>query len=680
LIAINRVEKERIGRAFYGMTLMHPNPEYFMAVSPDAVKNKDVLVAEIEDQFGMKKAEAEELVGYIMTEPTRRYYNKETGEVNTVTDVQAKYRDYVLPVKIDGKDRFVFANPKNPRAVQMVQSLRGLDVDQLTGLWAMASPITRWFASVNTQYNLVFGAFNFVRDVMGSQLKLTATEIADKKLEVLNGTFKAIPEIYTALRERNDGKDFSDKSDGSWSDFILHGGKVGYKDQFQNLKDSTNLVEKELAKLDRSNVRKAADATLNWISNVNDVLENAARLSSYRAALNKYKTEHKGTITPRDLENMKDRAADIAKNLTVNFNRKGTWGAKAGSLYAFFGASVQGTKNLVDTLRGPKGKLIMSAGVTIGVAQALILAAAGFDEDEPAEFIKQKNLVLPTGDGKYIMVPMPFGFNVFPNIGRLMVEGLIKTAKGKDASEKLYDTITMLANSFNPLGGGGFWQMITPTALDPLAALAENRDAFGRPISRESRGTSPKPGYTLSRDPSPSISQFLSEFINDVSFGNKDKRGWVSPTADQIDYLAGQITGGVGREVMRAGKYAANLAEGKETQESQVPIAGKVVGSITSPQAISQRFYNNVKAMSEHEDAIKGRISRRESTSQYLRENPEASLWRRANTLENEISKINARRRELVKKEAPYAEIKKIDDQKTRMMKQFNDQVRKYNP
>jgi hypothetical protein len=679
LIAINRVEKERIGRAFYGMTLMHPNPEYFMAVSPDAVKNKDVLINEIRNQFGMSQTEAEQLVGSVVSEPTRRYYNKETGEVNTVTDVQAKYRDYVLPVKLNGKDRFVFANPKNPRAVQMVQSLRGLDVDQLTGLWAMSAPITRWFAAVNTQYNLIFGAWNFMRDIQGAQLKLTATDIADKKLEVLNGTFKAIPEIYKALRERSEGNDFSDKSDGSWSDFILHGGKVGYRDQFQNLKDTTNLVEKELAKLDRNNLTKATYKTLDWISNVNDVMENSTRLSAYRAALNKYKAEHKGPITARDLENMKDRAADIAKNLTVNFNRKGTWGAKAGSIYAFFNASVQGTVNLAQTLRGPAGKLIMSGGIAIGIAQALALAMAGFDEDEPAEFIKQKNLVFPTGDGDYVMWPMPFGFNVFPNIGRLMVEGLIKTTKGKDASEKLYDTITMLANSFNPLGGAGLWQMITPTALDPLAALAENRDSFGRPISRESRGTSPKPGYTLSRDPSPSISQYLSEFINDISFGNKDKRGWVSPTADQIDYLAGQVTGGVGREVMRVGKYAANLAEGKETPESQVPLKGKVVGSITSPQAISQRFYSNVKTMSEHEDAIKGRISRRESTSQYLRENPEASLWRRANTLENDISKLNTRRRELVKKEAPYAEIKKIDDQKTRMMKEFNDRVRKYN-
>jgi hypothetical protein len=33
----------------------------------------------------------------------------------------------------------------------------------------------------------------------------------------------------------------------------------------------------------------------------------------------------------------------------------------------------------------------------------------------------------------------------------------------------------------------------------------------------------------------------------------------------------------------------------------------------------------------------------------------------------------------MVEKQEPIERIKKLDDQKTRMMKQFNDQVRKYN-
>jgi hypothetical protein len=687
-IAIHRIEKEKVNRAVYGLAVMNPNPEFWMAISPDAIKNKDVLIAELEDKFDLSRQDAEAFVKNIMAEPTKERFNKETGVVDRYIDTTAKYADYVLPVKIDGKDRFVFFNPKNDRSMQMVQSLRGLDVPQLNAAMQTIAPVTRFFSAINTQYNLIFGAWNFARDVQGARINLSTTPIADEKNAVLSGTFSAIPDIYTAVREQNADQPFSDTSDGSWDDFTKHGGKVGYKDQFAKLNQSTNIVNRELATLDRGITMRGAYAVLNWVSNVNDVLENATRLSAYRVALDKFKkeaaeakerkkTDPKVYVEP--LDSMKARAADIAKNITVNFNRKGTWGVTAGSLYAFFNASAQGTKRLYETLTGPKGKTIMAAGIGIGIAQAIALAMAGFDEDEPTEFMKQKNLIIPTGDGKYVMWPMPFGFNVFPNLGRIFFETASKASKGQSVTPQLINTVTMLANAFNPLGGGGLLQMATPTVADPIVALIENRDAFGRPISRESRATSPVPGYQLSRDPSPSISQFLAEFINTITFGNKDKRGFLSPTADQIDYLAKQLGGGVYREASGILTYVSNEIQDKETPDYKVPIVGKIVGDLNSPPAISQRFYSNVIKMAEHEASIKGRIKRRESVTEYMRENPEASMWRRANTLENEISKLNRRRRELVEKQEPVERIKQIDDQKTRMMKQFNDQVRKYN-
>jgi hypothetical protein len=687
-IAIYRIEKERVNRAVYGLSVMNPNPEYWMAISPDAIKNKDVLIAELEDKFDLSKQDAEAFVKNIMAEPTKERFNKETGVVDRYIDTTAKYADYVLPVKIDGKDRFVFFNPKNDRSMQMVQSLRGLDVPKLGSVMQTIAPITRFFSAINTQYNLIFGAWNFARDVQGARLNLSTTPIADEKNAVLSGTFAAIPDIYKAVREQTKDKPFSDTGDGSWDDFTRHGGKVGYKDQFAKLNQSTNIVNRELATLDRGITMRGAYKVLNYISDVNDVLENATRLSAYRVALDKFKkeaaeakerkkTDPKVYVEP--LDSMKARAADIAKNITVNFNRKGTWGVTAGSLYAFFNASAQGTKRLYETLTGPKGKTIMAAGIGIGIAQAIALAMAGFDEDEPTEFIKQKNLIIPTGDGKYVMWPMPFGFNVFPNLGRIFFETASKASKGQSVTPQLANTVTMLANAFNPLGGGGLLQMVTPTVGDPIVALIENKDAFGRPISRESRATSPEPGYKLSRDPSPSISQFLAEFINTITFGNKDKRGFLSPTADQMDYLGKQLGGGVYREASGILTWVSNEAQDKETPDYKVPIVGKIVGDLNSPPAISQRFYSNVIKMAEHEKAIKGRIDRRENVTTYMRENPEASMWRRANTLENEISKLNRRRREMVEKQEPVERIKKLDDQKTRMMKQFNDQVRKYN-
>jgi hypothetical protein len=589
-------------------------------------------------------------------------------------------------VKINGKDRFIFFNPKNPRSMAMVTALKDMDVQALEGAIASVANVTRFFAAVNTQYNLVFGLWNFARDLQGSMFNLTTTPIADKKAEVAKGAMKALPEIYQALRERNKGETPSDTSDGSWYDFISNGGKVGYRDQFASVKESTTLVDREFAKLDRGSVKRRTYALLNWVSNVNDVLENAVRLSSYRAALDKFKSEAKGTVSDAQLVEMKAKAAEIAKNITVNFNTKGNSTSMVGALYAFTNASIRGTARLIETVdpRTSRGRKIMASLVTLGAVQAIALAMAGFDEDEPSEFMKQKNLIIPLNflglEGKkYFMIPMPYGLNVFPNLGRLMVEGSMSISKGRGVKDQVANTIGMLFTAFNPIGGGAGMLPYAPTVIDPVAALIQNRDAFDRPIYREDRSTKPTPGYLRSRDQSASVSQFLAEFVNTMTGGTTYSKGLISPTAEHINYLAEQVGGGVYREGSRAVKYAADKVTGEETPDYRVPLAGKLVGDLDSPASVSQKFYSNIIKMSEHEEEIKGRLSSRQSTTQYMKDNPDAVLWRRANTLENELSKINRRRRELIAQDAPREQIKKVEDQRTRMMKQFNDQVRKYN-
>lgn len=676
-VAIVRIEKERVKRAVYGLAVTNPNPEIWKAVSPDAIKNKTVLAQELRE-MGISAAD----VANILSEPTTRYFNKETGQVESRVDQMKRYADFVLPVKINGKDRFIFFNPKNPRAMAMVTALKDMDVKALEGAVASVANVTRFFAAVNTQYNLVFGLFNFARDLQGAMFNLTTTEIADKKADVAKGAMKALPEIYQALRERNAGETPSSTADGSWYDFISNGGKVGYRDQFAKVQESATLVEREFAKLDRGAAKRRAYALLNWVSNVNDVLENAVRLSSYRVALDKFKSEAKGKISDAELSAMKANAAEIAKNITVNFNTKGNATGMVGALYAFTNASIRGTARLIETVdpRTSRGRKIMGALVTLGAVQAVALAMAGFGDDEPSEFIKQKNLVIPLNllgiEGKkYFLIPMPYGLNVFPNLGRLMVDGSMNIAKGRGVKDQVANAIGMIFTAFNPIGGGAGMLPYAPTILDPVAAIIQNRDAFDRPIYREDRSTKPTPGYLRSRDPS-SFANWFAEFINTMTGGTTYTKGLISPTADHINYLAEQVGGGVYREGSRAVKYLADKVTGNETPDYRVPLVGKLVGDLDSPAAISQKFYKNVIRMSEHEEEIKGRISSRQSTSQYMKDNPEASLWRRANSLENELSKTNRRRRELIAQDAPKEQIKRVEDQRTRMMRQFNDAVK----
>jgi len=159
------------------------------------------------------------------------------------------------------------------------------------------------------------------------------------------------------------------------------------------------VLQQQLLKLNAGNVRQVVNAVGGWLSDYNDTLENAVRLSAFKRA-----TE----------DGMSDQqAAVLAKNLTVNFNRKGSKTPGISALFAFFNAAVQGIDRMVTTLKGPAGKKIIAGGMILGSVQALILQAFGFGEDEPNEFIKQKNLIIPTGNGGYLMWPMPLGFNSF---------------------------------------------------------------------------------------------------------------------------------------------------------------------------------------------------------------------------------------------------------------------------
>jgi len=656
--AIVRAEKARVGTALYGLAIQNPNPEFWLAVNPDAIKNEAALIKELQ-AMGLDAQDAKSII----QEPKTPYIDEKTGLVAYRVNPLLRNSDNVFPVRIDGKDRFIFFNPNDERAMRMVSAIKNLDAEGLGLILGNAAKVTRWIASVNTQYNPVFGAYNFIRDVGGAQFNLTTTPIAGKQKEVTKHVFPALKGIYKDLRSERAGEG---AAPGEWSqlweEFQREGGSTGYRDQFSMGKDELNIIERQIEGLNHGKIRQGAKAVFDWLSDYNDALENAVRLSAYKVAL--------------DQGISKERAASIAKNLTVNFNRKGAWGQQAGALYAFFNASVQGSTRLYETLTGPQGKKIIAGGLLLGSVQAIALAMAGFDDNDPSEFVKERNIVIPLPNGKYIAIPMPLGLHVIPNIGRLTTEMVMNGGKG--SAKKIGNLLGVMMDSFNPIGNSGLsMQTLAPTLLDPAAAIMENKDAFGRPIAKEDRATNPTPGYTRSRDTASFISKELSKFLNYASGGTKYQKGLVSPTADQLDYLIGQATGGVGREVLKAEQAVTSLATGEELPSYKVPLVGKFYGDVGSQASQANKFYDNITNMANHENEVKGRIKNREDVNSYYRDHPEARLYTQANTAENEITKINKEKRDAIERNSPPAVIKRIEDRKTAIMKRFNDRVSK---
>jgi hypothetical protein len=233
----------------------------------------------------------------------------------------------------------------------------------------------------------------------------------------------------------------------------------------------------------------------------------------------------------------------------------------------------------------------------------------------------------------------------------------------------------------NPLGSSGLAaQTLFPTAVDPIVALAENKDSFGRPIYRPDRATAPTPGYTRSRDTASTLGKGIAEFLNWASGGTKYQKGSISPTGDEVDFLAGQVGGGLYREISKVGKAIGAQSTGEALAPYQRPIVSRFYGETGSPAAVSQTFYNNVTRMTDHENEIKGRMKNREDVEGYLNDNPDARLWKRANTIENKVNELNKRKRMFIERGFPKERVQAVDAQKTMLMQRFNDQVSKLTP
>ena len=666
--ALRRSEQARVGRALYGMAIKHPNPGFWLAINPDAIKDKDKLEAEL-ISLGLTPEDARSII----QEPRQPMFDKKTKTVKYQVNPLLRDSPNVFPVRINGEDRFIFFNPNDPRALRMVQSMRNLDTETLGTAIGMAGMVTRWFASVNTQYNIVFGGVNFLRDLGAASLNLSTTEIAGKEKQVRANVLPALRAIYRDLRGKGATTEAMAEMQNWFERFQMAGGQTGYQNQFAETKRKGNVVEQELKRLNRGNVKKSVDWLFDWLSDYNDAIENAVRLSAFKVAVESGLSE--------------DKAASIAKNLTVNFNRKGAKSGLISALYAFFNAAVQGSARMVETLRGPMGKKIIYGGMFLGAMQAVILALSGFDDDEPPEFVKDKNLIIPIPftDKKYLSIPMPLGFNMFPGFGRLAMEtllietGMIRSRKGP--GDKVMSAVSLVFDAFNPLGNAGNpLLMAMPTILDPFAAIYSNKDAFGRPIYREDKGTAPTPGYERSRENASVFSKKLAEAINWATSpaGTQHTKGWASPTADQIDYFIGQVTGGVGRELMKVGEFAKSKAVTQEEVPAyKLPIVGRFYGEAESPAATRSRFYENVKEMAKHEHEIKGLRKDRQSPTEYIKANPEARLWQRANNVENQIVKLNKEKRAMIERDAPREALKRKEDEILKKMTEFNNQVRR---
>lgn len=624
------------------------------------------------------------------TPPKLRYISKETGFVEETTDPNYKNRDNVVVARLLNKqgkvvERALIFEESNERAMRLAASIKNLDVDSLQDVLMSLGSITRYFASINTQFNPVFGIVNIVRDVQGAMINLQSTQLAGKQKEVLANTWNAMSGIWRDLRAERNGEKATSEYSRLWQEYQQEGGQTGYRELFAKPSDRTKALNKaidpdwwkktkfgKVISFQNDYIAKAeafvAEQANKWIfenlSDYNQTLENAVRLGAYKAAL--------------DAGMSKQQAASLGKNLTVNFNRKGYYGGLIGSLYAFFNASAQGTARIAETIYKDgkltrTGKIVIQGGLLLGVMQAILLA--GFGEDDPPEFERDRNLIMPIGGGKYIKLAMPLGYHIIPSTARKLTE--FAMGNHKTTAELIASLAELYADGLNPFGGGSLAQVLTPTAFDPMISLYGNEDGLGRRIYQEKYNQNDTTaGYLRARDTANALSKSVAYGINILTGGSDYTEGVISPTPDQISFLAGQVGGGVAREVLKAGDVYSSLADGTDLPPYKIPLLGRFYGDAKSKSSHSHEFYSNMERMDRHKREIKGRIEDGISTEDYIEKHPEAGLWRRAQAVSTQIKNLRNRRDDMLNNNRPKNEIKNIEIQIEEMQKRFNKMVK----
>lgn len=646
--------------------------------------------------------------------PQERVLNEKTGQVETREVPNYRSRDNVIIAKIKDsngnvKERAIVLNENDERAVRLAKSMKNIDIPMLEGWLGAAAVVTRYFSAINTQYNPVFGVINLIRDVGAGALNLSSTALKGKEAIVTNP--KRIAAMYAAIYAQQRTERAQDKA--KWikgaldmagadragltqlfEDFTEQGGQTGFRDMFKNsndradamqmVMDPTSWTESKWGKFFKADgklkvplltVQKGATPVFQWLSDYNLAMENAVRLSAYKEAL--------------DSGMSKPQAASLAKNLTVNFNRKGSWGAQAGALYAFFNAATQGTARIGETLTRRDhvtgkysvsgiGKKIIGGGVMLGVMQAVALAMAGFDDDEPPEFIRERNIVIPLMNGKYVSIPMPLGFHVIPNIGRIATETLM--GRRGSVVDGVIDLMGITFEAFNPIGSAGWsMQTVAPTILDPMAAIIENKDWTGKPIAKEKfSNTDPTPGFDMAKDNASTIATGIAYAINLATGGSEFTSGKISPTPDQLDYLWGQVTGGVGREFNKLYQTVESQFTGEELPPHKIPLAGRLYGDTQAKSSINSKFYQNVIDMKRHKAEYMGRKEKGDSegAAEYLADNPDAKLFRAVGAYESKVQQLRSAKRKAVEQGISPERVKMIEQRTTELMTRFNEQVK----
>lgn len=479
----------------------------------------------------------------------------ENGEIQYVQQFKDKDIDAKgVPFMVNGKRRYIILEDPRLREMFTKPGRTPTEFEKMT-----SSIIKNAFSYLRlafTGLNPSFAFPNFVRDAQDAVVNLSDSEVKGIRSEVFNP--KNIASAMKSIWQYEKNGDMSSEYAQAYEEMKQNGGQIAwlnYANAEKFYTDTKEEIDKAMKGEKQGKGKTLAllpfRATLRYTLLANKVMEMAIRLTTYKAM--------------RDAGVAEETSALAAKNVTVNFNKQGSYNPILSSLYLFLNAGIQGTSRMATSLTRSKQarKLVAASMASFVLVRILNQAIDDSEDDEDKKTLKKltrqdykENLIInwfqPMGmDKSVVKIPMSYNMRGF----KAIADGLYDVAAGNATSaEAMADVASTYFNSMVPIAESG----AVPTLAQPIVELRDNKRMFNdTPIMPESSfGFKKKDSERFYGDPS-ALAMGLSSALSDVNEGRDDMLE-VSP--NQIDYIFDWTTGGL-KNWYKTGETAVNAAQ-----------------------------------------------------------------------------------------------------------------------
>ena len=588
----------KVADTWYVQSPTDPNT-YYPEFPPQADPNK--TIAENAQQYADWEKQMEDLRSQgLAVKKTNRLDVAEVANFG-VKDTP----EHIIKVNIAGEEKQLILNA-NPRAAQAINGL--LNIESNPDYQKVLGRVLRWMSQVSTGWNPEFWMTNISRD---SITAFAAIGIKEDKVynEAWRKNWVEAWKIVKLLPKLKDGTLGTGRLEDLLREAVENGVQTGYS-HIKSMEEWDKDMNKYLKELNKDEA-KAVTAVKKFVDGVQTLSESMELVSRFATY-----------ITSRELGRDITRSVSDAKEVTVNFNRKGSgmritfeeakklkwadgtpifsekWkGAKRlkgilsvayvsglsalapfGRKYMmFFNAGVQGVNMWLQMYRkgyGKKVNALAGAAFALGVLNSVIQGIIDGDDNDYQENIgdyeRRSNLMLGAR-GFYLKFALPQELRAFYGLGDILYNYGAGNYHHKDTPVEILKTVTNQLTDIMPINPMGGWEEFIPSMAKATIEAGVAIPFLGEPI----KGTNKNFAGAPLRDEKPWLSDAERESMPKYAFAGYNTWNWLVDLAE----LANRATGGTKYE---AGWLQLDPARIQHYAEQATGGIGGFVGKLVS--------------------------------------------------------------------------------------------------